>query len=34
MGALKAKYHIFVGLVGVGCFSIRWVVVFRENVIL
>ena len=33
-GSLKAKHYIFVGLVGVGCFSIQWVVVFYENVIL
>ena len=32
-GSLKAK-HFFVGMVGVGCFSILWVVLFCENVIL
>ena len=26
-GSLKAKYYIFVGVVGIGCFSIQWVVV-------
>ena len=25
-GSLKAKHYIFVGLVGVGCFSVQWVV--------
>ena len=33
-GSQKAKHYIFVGLVGAGCFSIQWVVVFCENVIL
>ena len=33
-GSLKAKHYIFVGVVGVGCFSIQWVVVFCENVVL
>ena len=32
--SLKAKRYIFVWLVEVGCFSIQWVVVFGENVIL
>ena len=32
-GSLKAKHYIFVGVVGVS-FSIQWVVVFHENVIL
>ena len=31
LGSLR---YIFVGVVGVSCFSIQWVVVFRENVIL
>ena len=30
---LRAKHYIFVGMVGVGCFLIQWVIVFRENVI-
>ena len=34
MGSLKAKHYIFVGVVRAGCFSIQWVVVLRENVIL
>ena len=25
-GSMKAKHYIFVGVVGVGCFSIQWVV--------
>ena len=33
-GPLKAKHYIFVVVVGVGWFSIQWVVVFCENVIL
>ena len=33
-GSLKAKHYIFVELVRVGCFSIQWVVVFHENVLL
>ena len=33
-GSLKAKRYSFVGVVGVGCFSIQWVVFFCENVIL
>ena len=33
-GSLKAKLYIFVGMVGVGCFSVQQVVVFRENIIL
>ena len=35
MGFFKAKHYIFfVVVVGIGCFSIQWVVVFCENVIL
>ena len=33
-GSLKAQHYSFVGLVGVGCSSIQWMVVFCENVIL
>ena len=33
-GSLKAKHYMFMGVVGVGCFSIQWLVVFFENVIL
>ena len=32
--SLKAMQYIFVGVVGIGCFSIQWVVGFCENVIL
>ena len=34
MASLKAKHYIFERLVEVGCFSIQWVAVFCENVIL
>ena len=32
-GSLMAKHYIFVGVLGIGCFSIQWVVVFHENII-
>ena len=32
--SLKAKHYIFVRVVEVGCFSIQWVFIFCENVIL
>ena len=33
-GSLNAKKLYFCRVVGVGCFSIQWVVVFPENLIL